>query len=301
VPTVPDFYRLVLNHLNEGVYFVDKNRTITFWNQGAERISGYSESEVVHKPCYWNVLMHADSTGNNLCEDRCPLLLTMEDGKIRDETLLLRQKDGSRVPVAVHVIPMQAPSGDIVGAVEIFSDITPKSENTKKIKALATMAYFDLVTGLTNRRYAESRINLMTTEYKKTLFPFGLLIISVIGFKTLNDKYGQEFGDQVLRSIARNMVAGVGPSDIVSRWDGTHFLVITPNTKKTLLILMAEKIKGIVFRAAKNEDSDESSVRIVIGGTISRMNDTPTSLKQRIVAQIKNSEHQIEPVVFDED
>ena len=40
----PSFYRMVLNHLNEGVYFVDGDRRITFWNKGAEMISGYSEA-----------------------------------------------------------------------------------------------------------------------------------------------------------------------------------------------------------------------------------------------------------------
>ena len=55
------FYRTVMNHLNEGVYFVDTDRKITFWNNGAEKISGYNETEVLHKPCFWNILMHSAS------------------------------------------------------------------------------------------------------------------------------------------------------------------------------------------------------------------------------------------------
>lgn len=163
------------------------------------------------------------------------------------------------------------------------------------------MAYFDLVTGLTNRRYAESRINIMTTEYRKNLSPFGILIISVIGFKLLNDKYGQEFGDEILRKIARKMVGGVGPSDIVSRWDGTHFVVITPNTKRSLLILLADKIKEIVNQAANGAESEEVALRIAIGGTICGPNDDPASLRKRIVTQIQNSEKQTEPVMIESD
>ena len=56
----PIFYRTVLNNLKEGVYFVDTSRTITFWSTGAEKITGYSENEVLHKPCHWNLLMHTD-------------------------------------------------------------------------------------------------------------------------------------------------------------------------------------------------------------------------------------------------
>ena len=63
------------------------------------------------------------------------------------------------------------------------------------MKALATLAYFDLVTGLPNRRYIERRIGTLLADYKKNLSQFGLLLINIVGFKMLNDKYGPEIGD----------------------------------------------------------------------------------------------------------
>ena len=299
--STPNFYRTVLNHLNEGVYFVDTNRVITFWNSGAEKITGYSENEVLHKPCHWNLLMHTDINGDNLCQGSCPVAKTLQDGKLREETIFLQHKQGYRVPVSVRILPMRNLSHRIVGAVEIFADLSPSNEHGKKMKALATLAYFDLVTGLPNRRYIESRLGTMLVEYKKNLSPFGLLLINIVGFKMLNDKFGPELGDQVLRSVARNIAAGAGPEDIVGRWDGTRFLVISPNTKKALLILLAEKLKTIAARAANLTGTDEVALKVSMSGTINRMDDSPASLQQRLAVYLQDSELREGVLVMDED
>ncbi|HWR28802.1 MAG TPA: diguanylate cyclase [Negativicutes bacterium] len=296
-----NFYRMILNHLTEGVYFVDTNRMITFWNKGAERITGFSETDVLHKACHWNLLMHTDLKGGNLCESNCPVAKTLTDGVIREETLFLQHKQGYRVPVSVHIMPMRSPSDHIVGAVEIFSDMNPSGDYTRKMKALATLAYFDLVTGLTNRRYVESRIMMMLSEYQKNLSPFGILLINIIGFKMLNDMYGQEIGDQVLQSIARNLASGVGPTDIVSRWDGTRFLVLSSNTKKTLLMLLAEKLRTISIRAANANGVSDIVLKISMAGTMGRIDDTPLALKHRIAKYIRESEERDGAFVMDED
>jgi diguanylate cyclase (GGDEF)-like protein/PAS domain S-box-containing protein len=299
----PSFYRMVLNHLNEGVYFVDGDRRITFWNKGAEMISGYSEAEVLGKPCYWNLLMHTNEAGTNICETDCPVIKTLNDGAERDENLYIKHKSGYRLPVSVHIMPIRTISGKLVGAVEIFSDITPKSDHSKKMKALATLAYFDLVTGLANRRYAESRLNLMLTEYEKNLSPFGLLLVNLVGFKALNDRFGQELGDQVLRSVARGIAVSVGPMDIAARWDGARFLIVSPNTKKALLLLLADKLKDVAVRAAvikELAEIDEEVVKVAIAGTIIQGGDTIYSLKHRLMVHMQESEKNVGNIILDE-
>ena len=162
-------------------------------------------------------------------------------------------------------------------------------------------AYFDLVTGLPNRRYMESRISTMLGEYKKNLSPFGLLLINILGFKTLNDKFGPEVGDQVLRSVARNIAAGVGPDDVVGRWDGTRCLVMTPNTKKTLLLLLAEKLRLIALHAANLEGSDDVELKVSMAGVINRMDDTTATLQQRLASYLQDSETREGALVLDEE
>ena len=302
--TAPSFYRMVINHLNEGVYFVDSDRRITFWNKGAEVISGYLEGEVLGKPCFWNLLMHTDESGTNICDTDCPVIKTLEDGIVRDEKLYIRHKSGYRLPVSVHILPIRTVNGKIVGAVEIFSDISPTGDHTKKMKALATLAYFDLVTGLANRRYAESRLNLMLVEYEKNLSPFGMLLVNLVGFKALNDRYGQELGDQVLRSVARSIASAVGPLDIAARWDGARFLIVSPNTKKALLLLLADKLKDVAIKAAvikEFAEFDEAVVKVAVAGTVIQAGDTIFSLKHRLMVYMQESEGNDGNIVLDEE
>ncbi len=74
-----DFFHQLLDNLYDGVYFVDRDRNITYWNKGAERLSGYPTREVVRKSCRDNLLVHMDGNGKLLCLDGC-LTATMADG-----------------------------------------------------------------------------------------------------------------------------------------------------------------------------------------------------------------------------
>jgi PAS domain S-box-containing protein len=74
------FYKNLLDNLNDGVYFVDLNRRITYWNQGAERLTGYHGQEMIGHNCAENILGHMDEEGNNLCRGRCPLVRAMQSG-----------------------------------------------------------------------------------------------------------------------------------------------------------------------------------------------------------------------------
>lgn len=71
--TESDFYKTILDDLYDGVYFVDKERRITYWNRDAERITGFKDLQVLGKRCADNMLMHVDENGTLLCETACPL------------------------------------------------------------------------------------------------------------------------------------------------------------------------------------------------------------------------------------
>ena len=93
-------FEQMMNMLREGVYLVDLDRKITFWNKAAERISGYRSDEVLGSSCKDNILIHVDSTGRNLCNDGCPLHATMADREIRMADVFLHHRRGYRVPVS---------------------------------------------------------------------------------------------------------------------------------------------------------------------------------------------------------
>ena len=79
----------ILEKLYEGAYIVDKHRKILYWNEGCERITGYSRLEVENSFCYQNILRHVDDSGKALCKEFCPLLTTLKTGKEFEKDVLL--------------------------------------------------------------------------------------------------------------------------------------------------------------------------------------------------------------------
>ena len=92
-----EIYKDIFNAMSDGIYFIDVNRIITFWNKGAEIITGYSSSDVVGTHCYDNILVHVDDEGRQLCKDGCPLFDTIQDGQTRNLNVYLHHKEGHRV------------------------------------------------------------------------------------------------------------------------------------------------------------------------------------------------------------
>ncbi|MEW5820998.1 MAG: PAS domain-containing sensor histidine kinase [Cyanobacteriota bacterium] len=114
--------RSLLNHLYEGIYFVDINRQIKFWNRGAENITGFSKEDVINKHCHDGILCHKNEQGEELCVASCPLVLAIENDCYIDERVYLQHKNGTMIPVWIHVSPIKSNEGKIIGAVEVFED-----------------------------------------------------------------------------------------------------------------------------------------------------------------------------------
>lgn len=124
------------------MYFVDRNRKILYWNEGACRLSGYSAQELVGRSCQDDILCHVDYEGKRLCQDGCPLSASIEDGGSHEADVFLRHKQGRRVPVNVRVQPLRGADESIVGAIEIFSDNSAQTEATRRTEAMKQIPAF---------------------------------------------------------------------------------------------------------------------------------------------------------------
>ncbi len=114
-------FKMILDNLLDGVYFTDLERRITYWNQAAEDITGYSAKEVLGKHCADNILMHVDDSGCVLCMGECPLSRAIAENRPLRSDIYVHHKSGHRIPVETRVCPITQ-DGKVVGAVEIFSD-----------------------------------------------------------------------------------------------------------------------------------------------------------------------------------
>lgn len=274
------FFRTVLDHIYDGVYFVNRSRQISFWNKSAERITGYGAEEVVGKKCAHNILMHVDHHGKNLCTGRCPLSDSMTDGEPHVHDLFLLHKNGHRVPITVRVTPIRDAAGKVVGAVEIFTDNTSKAAVIDRLAEFERMAYMDEMTGVANRRYMEIALASRLEELQRYGWPFGLIFIDIDNFKKVNDRYGHPMGDEVLRMVARTIATNARTFDVAGRWGGEEFAVVVANVNAEELRATAERFRFLVEKS-RLPGSDGVSVTISLGAVLARKEESAADVLGR--------------------
>lgn len=246
IPESSDFYKSLLDNLFDGVYFVDLERRITFWNKGAERLTGYTAGEVVGSCCWDNILCHVTETGVNLCTTACPLIETMACRKPHQADIYLKHKSGHRVPVQVRVAPIVDKKGHVTGAVEVFSDNSPQLRMQHELHRLEQMASLDKLTEVSNRRYGEIALSARLQELERHGWCFGVLFLDIDDFKGVNDRHGHETGDLALKMVARTLAANLRGYDNVVRWGGEEFVVILAQIKPEQLGAIAEKVRMLI-------------------------------------------------------
>lgn len=276
-----EFYKSLLDNLYDGVYFLDLDRRIVYWNNGAERITGYPAGEVLERRCSDNILMHADAEGRTLCDGCCPASRAMEQGLPIEAEVFLHHRDGHRIPVQVRISPIRDESGLVVGAVEVFSDNSEKLASLSLIEDLQEKAFQDPLTGLPNRRFLEKFICSRLDEMTRYGWTFGLVFLDIDRFKLINDSYGHDMGDEVLKMVSRTLTHCSRSFDTVGRWGGEEFVVVVVNVDQDNLKRIAERYRIMI------EGSDlilgEYSVKVTVslGGTLAREGDTLLSLIKR--------------------
>jgi diguanylate cyclase (GGDEF)-like protein/PAS domain S-box-containing protein len=275
------FHEQLVENLYDGVYFVDTKRKIIYWNKGAEELTGYSADNAVGKHCFDNFLNHIDGQGQSLCLNGCPLSTTMADGQRHEAELFLQHRDGHRVAVSVRTSPIKDSSGTVIGAVEVFSDVSAKKKLERRAAALEHMALNDSVTGIPNRRYTQLKIRQAIQEMRQFGRSVGILLFDLDHFKKVNDEYGHDAGDVVLRTASRTLANGLRPADFVGRWGGEEFLAIVLDVSQDELAALGERSRALLAQSPTRVDQAYIYVTASIGATLVKTDDTQVSVVSR--------------------
>ncbi len=271
----------VADALKDGLYVTDRDRKIVYWNKAAERITGFLATEVVGRRCADNVLAHVDAEGVVLCLAGCPLTATMDDRARREMTVFLHHKQGHRVPVSVRAQAVVDATGEVVGALEVFSDESPLDALKDKVKELEALALIDSLTQVPNRRYLASELVAQLAMAERGGTSFGLVFLDIDKFKRFNDDHGHEVGDAALVTVARTLSATVRPHDSVGRWGGEEFLVILPNIQPFGLRALSTRLCRMVRQSRVPAGAFDVAVTVSGGATLAVAGDTPATIIER--------------------
>lgn len=271
----------VLENLHDGLYCTDTHRVITFWNHAAERITGYPAAEVLGRSCAANILVHVDTDGRSLCRGLCPLAMTMADCVGREAEVFLRHRDGHRVPVLVRTGPLKDRAGQVVGGVELFTDLSNILANNSRVRELEQLALLDTLTQLANRAYLQREIEARFEEMRRYGIPFGLLFMDIDFFKRFNDTYGHDVGDAVLKLVANTFTANSRAFDVYGRWGGEEFVGVIRSIDAEDLAVLGNRMRVLVNQSFLMHDEARLGVSISLGATVAKPDDTAESLIKR--------------------
>lgn len=276
----------LMNALFEGAYFVDNQRQILAWNEGAFFISGYRRDEVARHRCSDNILVHVDDRGTELCTNECPLQKTLQDGEPHQASVFLRHKLGYRVPVSIRIVPIYGEDAKIAGAVEVFRVSGETSHWKQRIEELEKVVFIDLVTSVPNRRFLESQIDQQLLDSASTAAPFTVCMLDLDHFKEVNDRFGHQIGDRLLQNVCQTLVNCLRGPDMLGRWGGDELLLLLPNTTLDQASKILERMRLLVQQTGIATEAEFLGTTVSIGAAQALPSDDRTTLLQRADAQL---------------
>ena len=276
-----ELYKRILDSIYDGVYLVDPDRRIIYWNSGAERITGYRADEAMGRRCQDNFLVHLDEQGNSLCHDGCPLSWTMANEQPLETEVYLQHRDGYRVPISVRASPIRDGTGRVVGAVEVFSDNSRIAAMTDLNKELQQLSLLDHSTEVGNRRFLEQQLMARLNEQDRYGWRVGVLFVDVDNLKEINDRNDHIVGDRVIRMVARTLVNGIRSFDTVGRWGGDEFVVLIVNVDERQLHDVGEKLRRLIESSGLTEGEETIQVTVSVGGVLAAAGENPEAVIRR--------------------
>jgi|InofroStandDraft_1065614.scaffolds.fasta_scaffold00522_58 diguanylate cyclase (GGDEF)-like protein len=179
--------------------------------------------------------------------------------------------------VAVDEIPedltVRAESFDFIKRPINPKELTTRVDSLGKVMKyknnLKTIAITDELTGLYNRKYLHSRLDAEISRAKRYNTSLSCVLIDIDFFKTVNDMYGYDWGDVLLKKIAQMLEALIRKEDILTRYGDEEFILVLPNTSEEQAFIFAERFRRDIEKMEFIPASEEERHPITISGGIS--------------------------------
>jgi diguanylate cyclase (GGDEF)-like protein/PAS domain S-box-containing protein len=277
----PDTYRDILDGLQIGVSVLDLQKTIVFWSDGAEHITGYTRMDVLGHSCTDNILLHCNQNSCEMCIGKCPIATALHDAKPVETVGLIHHKSGHRAPVHTWAIPLRDKHGSIIGIIQTFEGEFAVNGPNPNDQSMKEHGWLDNVTGLPNQMMMQSHLRETLGSFAELQVPFGVVLLEAHELSQFRARYGQEAATSMLQVLARTLRNTVWPTDFVGCWSESRFLAILSGCGEDALQAVSARMLKMMGSATIEWWGEELSVAVSIGRTGALAGDTIESLLQR--------------------
>ncbi len=263
---VPDRVRLAFDTLSEGLLILDGSGRTMMVNQSLLNISGVDTTEVLGKTVdqlSWLRLKESSSSDGD--QNKKPWAVAIRERRfVQGIDYEVRQSKSKVFRLIANYAPILDGSRSVRGCMVTFNDVTEiEKTNSRLMEALADLASNkealqsknvelerlasrDPMTGCLNRRVFYERFERLYADAKRRNLELSCIMGDIDKFKLVNDTYGHQAGDQVIRSFAAILQSSVRGEDLVGRYGGEEFCIVLIGATPDAAVRLAERIRRTV-------------------------------------------------------
>lgn len=228
---------IILDYMSDSIFVHDLNGKFIYVNKEAYESRGYSEEELLS--------MHVKDLDAPMDEESI-LKMKKNISKMKEEGFVTfeinhKRKDCSIIPVEIRSQIFILNDEKLV--ISVARDI---GERYKMQEQLKTMATTDSLTGIYNRHMFEILFDKEQHKQNRDNTFLSLLLIDIDFFKNVNDNFGHDIGDKILKEITDILAQSIRVSDTFARWGGEEFILLLPNTEELNALTIANKLKLLI-------------------------------------------------------
>lgn len=237
------FYRHMMDHVQNGIIFVDTEFRVLDWNATAERLTGNSAASVYQQTWNTSIASLCDLEGIPLDQSRCPFHAVMQLGEKIRERLTICREGQPVLHVQVEVVPVLSDAGHQCGAAMILEDTSETAVLEEKIVHLRERATQDQLTKVPNRGELNRQLPDFVAYHQRTNRPGSVIICDIDFFKRINDTFSHQVGDEALIVFAQVLKDSCRETDFVARFGGEEFVLLCSECDFSAAKAWAEAIR----------------------------------------------------------
>jgi diguanylate cyclase (GGDEF)-like protein/PAS domain S-box-containing protein len=265
-----ELFKMLSDTASEWILWHDPKGRVIYTSPSSKHFTGYDAPEIKANSDLVRASIHPDDLtkwDSQMAESR-----RLRDPQ-RSEYRVISRLDGHKW-IEHTSSPVFDHSGRLLGIRSSIIDITPRKHSEKKLKDLS---YLDALTGLRNRTYLQAALK---SFQHNGAYPVTFIAADIDGLKAVNDTWGHEVGDKLLKHAADILRSGMRRQDTLVRLGGDEFIALLPETD----LESGERIVQRIREAAEDFNRDSQSVHVEISMGVACNNDCQQTLAETIQA-----------------
>jgi diguanylate cyclase (GGDEF)-like protein len=257
--------RAALDQSEVGVVLLDPEMRAQFINRAFRRLWRLPEDVAARKPAFVGLMYH----GRNAKTFMVP---ANQVDFIAEQTALIRAGDEQPVDIRLangEVIRSRCKVLDDGGRMVTYGNVSDLVRNADE---MAELAMKDTLTGIYNRRHFMARLDSEWKRFRRYERPLSILMLDIDHFKSINDRYGHDVGDQVIVAVAQLCATQTRDSDVAARIGGEEFAIVLPETNLDDACAAAERLRTAVAEHPFATRTGALNVTVSLGAALAEAN-----------------------------